>query len=97
MEKELTREYVLHVAHLGRLSLTEIEIEKYRHQLKEILDEINKINEITFEKSDIMISPSDNTNVFSSNNSFELNSDRLIKNAPKTNGNYIEVRWLKND
>jgi aspartyl/glutamyl-tRNA(Asn/Gln) amidotransferase C subunit len=96
MNKEVTEDYVLHVAHLGRLKLTTDEIQRYKHQLKQILDEINKINEIDFE-DDIMISPSDNTNVFSSKESNKSNPKEILSNAPKTNGNFIEIRWEKND
>jgi aspartyl/glutamyl-tRNA(Asn/Gln) amidotransferase C subunit len=96
MNKEVTEDYVLHVAHLGRLKLTTDEIQRYKHQLKQILDEINKINEIDFE-DDIMISPSDNTNVFSSKESSKSNPKEILSNAPKTNGNFIEIRWEKND
>jgi aspartyl/glutamyl-tRNA(Asn/Gln) amidotransferase C subunit len=96
MDKEVTEEYVLHVAHLGRLKLAPEEVERYKHQLKQILDEINKINELEFE-DDILISPSSNTNVFSSKESNKTNPKDIISNAPKTNGNFIEVRWEKND
>ena len=37
---ELTREEVLHVAHLARIDVTEEDINKYKIQLKQILDEI---------------------------------------------------------
>ena len=44
MMEKLTREQVLHVADLAKIHLTEEEIEKYGYQLKQILDEIGKIN-----------------------------------------------------
>lgn len=93
---DLTEEEVLHVAHLGRLSLSKEEIEKYKHQLKQILNDINKINEVVI-NDNIMISPSENSNVFSDNSYKEIDTKSALSNAPTTKGNYIEVRWLKND
>ena len=60
---ELTREEVLHVAHLARIDVTEEDINKYKIQLKQILDEINRINELDVD-GDILISPTDNKNVY---------------------------------
>ena len=44
MEEKLTREEVLHVAHLARIGLTEEEIKKFQVQLKTLLNEVEKIN-----------------------------------------------------
>ena len=46
MEEKLTREEVLHVAHLARIGLTEEEIKKFQVQLKTLLNEVEKINEV---------------------------------------------------
>ena len=48
--EELTKEEVLHVAHLARIEVDEKDIEKYAHQLKKIMDEINKINETDLQR-----------------------------------------------
>ncbi len=42
---KLSKEEVLHVAHLARISLTDEEIEKFRVQLKVLMDDIDKIKE----------------------------------------------------
>lgn len=97
MDKEVTEEYVLHVAHLGRLKLNDDEIKRYKHQLKQILNEIDKINELNIDESDILITPSLNSNVFSLKRSNNIDTNEIISNAPKTNGNYIEVRWEKDE
>lgn len=46
---KLSREEVLHVAELGRLWLSEEEIEKFSYQLKLLFNEIDKINDIKLE------------------------------------------------
>ncbi len=94
---ELSREEVLHVAHLGKLHLTEDEIEKYKLQLKQIMDEINKIKDLNIDESEILISPSDNYNVFSDGSACEINRDKMLSNSINRDGNFIEVRWFNND
>ena len=56
---KLSREEVLHVAKLARLRLKDSEIDTYSIKLKEILNEIEKINEVDVD-CDIMISPTIN-------------------------------------
>ena len=46
MKDRLTKEEVLHVANLARISLTEEEVEKYQVQLKKLLDDVEKINQV---------------------------------------------------
>lgn len=92
---ELTKEEVLHVAHLARISVTDEDVEKYKVQLKQILDEINRINEINVE-DDILISPTENKNVYREDNGIDEDVD-ILKNAPKKSGNYIEIKRFVND
>jgi aspartyl-tRNA(Asn)/glutamyl-tRNA(Gln) amidotransferase subunit C len=93
---ELTKEEVLHVAHLARIEVDEDEIEKYAHQLKRILDEINKINEVRLEETDTLITPIEIHNVYRNDEPSNEQID-IKKNAPKTNGNYIEVERFINE
>ena len=46
MKEKLTKEEVLHVADLARIKLTEEEIEKFQVQLKQLLEDVEKINEV---------------------------------------------------
>lgn len=92
---ELTKEEVLHVAHLARISVSEEDIEKYKVQLKQILDEINRINEVNVDE-DILISPTLNKNVYREDIGVDNEVD-ILKNAPKRSGNYIEIKRFVND
>lgn len=56
MEK-LSREEVLHVASLGKLWLSEEEIEKFSYQLRSLLDYIDKINKVTITDCEGLIAP----------------------------------------
>lgn len=91
----LTRDEVLHVAMLGRLKLTEEEVEKYSYQLKALFNEIDKFNEIDLEEKEELISPSlEKCQTFNdlpiSNNNYSI----LIDNAPRTYDKFIEVRGV---
>ena len=92
---ELTREEVLHVAHLARIDVTEEDINKYKIQLKQILAEITRINELDVD-GDILISPTDNKNVYREDIGIQENVD-VLRNAPKKSGNYIEIKRFVND
>lgn len=92
---ELTKEEVLHVAHLARINVTDEDIEKYKVQLKQILNEIERINEVNVEE-DILISPTENKNVYREDNGIDEDVD-ILKNAPKKSGNYIEIKRFVND
>ncbi len=90
---KLTKEEVLHVANLGRLELTNEEIDKYSYELKAILDEIDKINNVEETTEQIMINPLDNECVLTADKEGEmLDVSDVLKNAPHKYDNYIEVR-----
>ena len=50
---ELTKEDVLHVAHLARIELKDEEIEKYIYQLNQIKDEMDKLTLVEIGSDDI--------------------------------------------
>ena len=74
----------------------ENEVEKYKKQLNDILSEMERINEVEIKDDKIMISPSDNRNVYREDIPVDENVD-ILSNAPKTNGNYIEIKRFVND
>ncbi len=92
MEEKLSREEVLHVADLARISLTEEEIEKYRIELKKLLNDVEKINEVKDYDDNILIACwNDNTKLRKDEAGEMLNPKQVIENAPRHSGNYIEV------
>ena len=92
MEEKLSKEEVLHVAELARISLTEEEIEKYRVDLKKLLDDVEKINEVKGYDDDILIACwEENTKLRKDEKGTMLNPKDVIGNAPRHSGNYIEV------
>ena len=89
---KLTREEVLHVAELARISLTEEEIEKYQVELKLLLDEVEKINNVSGYDEEKMIAPwSSDTDLRKDEVGEMLNPKDILKNVPQNTGNYIQV------
>ncbi len=92
MEDKLSREEVLHVAQLARISLTEEEIEKYRVQLKKLLKDVEKINDVKGYDDDILIACWDrNAELRKDQEGVMLDPKQVVGNAPRHAGNYIEV------
>lgn len=92
----MTNEEVLKVAHLARVYIDDNEIEMYKGQLEAIMNEINKINEVEIIDDDIMISPSSNINKYRKDVPKKAKDD-VLSNAPKTNGNYIQIKRFVNE
>jgi len=94
MEK-LTKEEVLHVANLGKLELNDEEIENFSYQLKAILNEIEKINEVKTTNNDILIAPHTNScDVREDTEVVTLNKEDVLKNAPHISNGFITVRGV---
>ena len=92
MEEKLTREEVLHVAELARIKITEEEIERYQVQLKQLLNDVEKINDVEGYDDDILIANWDAQTTLREDSSKEmLNPKEVVENAPRHSGNYIEV------
>ena len=92
----MTNEEVLKVAHLARVYIDDNEIEMYKGQLEAIMNEINKINEVEIIDDDIIISPSSNINKYREDIPKKAKDD-VLSNAPKTNGNYIQIKRFVNE
>ena len=57
MTDKLTREEVEHVAKLARIRISDSEMEKYQIELKKILDEVEKINDVVGYDDQFLIAP----------------------------------------
>ena len=95
---KLSKEKVLHVAHLARISLTEEEIEKFRGELKVLMDDIDKIKEVEDFDDEMMYTPiNDNTRLREDVVGEMLSASDATINAPKKNGSFIEVPVMINE
>ena len=98
MKDRLTKEEVLHVAHLARIAVTDEEIEKYQVELKLLLDEVDKIKEVENYDEELLISPVEhNTTLREDKEGTHLNEEEIMKNVPRRNGNFVEVPVMLNE
>ena len=96
--ENLDREKVLHVASLAKLRIEEDEIEKYVKELKDLMAEVDRIQEAKIDDEEILISPSANRNVYNDDTTGTmLTREEILKNANKKYGSYIAVTRALND
>ena len=94
----LSKEEVLHVANLARISLTEEEIEKFRVQLKVLMDDIDKIKSVKDYDDEMMYTPIEEvTRLREDVVGSMLSAKDATINAPKKNGSFIEVPVMINE
>jgi len=97
MENKLTREEVLHVAHLARIGLSEEEIPMYQTSLKQMIDEIDKIKDLNDFDEEMMIAPCNNIIDLDKDDNVLVANEELLKNVPNKKGNFIEVPVIVNE
>lgn len=94
----LEREEVLHVAHLARIEVTEDEINKYQTSLKQLLNEVEKINDIECDEENLLITPVSHESILREDeNKNTISFEEARKVAPKTVGNFVEVPVMINE
>ena len=92
MEDKLTKEEVMHVAKRARIEIDDDELAMYQVKLKQLLNEIEKINEVKVYDEDMLICPTENKCVLRDDVAGEmLNPKEVLNNAPSHSGNYISV------
>lgn len=92
MEDKLSREEVLHVAELARIKLTEEEIEKYQRDLKKLLVEVEKINDVEGYDDEILIAPWQAAATLRKDEEGTMLAPKeVLQNVPNHSGNYIAV------
>ena len=92
MTEKLSKEEVLHVADLARIKLSEEEIEKYQVELKKLLDDVEKINDVKGYDDEILIACWEaKTKLRKDTPGKMLEPKEVLENAPRHSGNYIEV------
>lgn len=89
---ELTRDDVLKVAQLARLSLTDAEVGAYQAKLAQMLDYIQILHEVNTDDVEPMAHAVEVQNVFRRDESLpSLTPAEALANAPKTDGRYFLV------
>jgi aspartyl-tRNA(Asn)/glutamyl-tRNA(Gln) amidotransferase subunit C len=91
----LTREEILHIATLARIGVSEKDVEKYQHDLSEILDYFKKLDELNVEDVEPIGHITGMQNKFRSDVNADFGSlgkEAILKNAPEKKGEYIKVK-----
>jgi len=88
----ITIKDVEHVAKLARLELTEEEKEMFTHQLGDVLEHVEKMNEVNTEGVEPMNHPIDFYNVMREDvKIYENTREELMQNAPDIEGEFFKV------
>jgi len=89
---EITREQLLHVAHLARLELREDELERLEAQLGDIIAAVSKVSELDLSDVPATSHPLDVVNVWAEDEPRPcLPVEEALANAPERDGNYFRV------
>lgn len=92
MSARLTRADVLKVANLGRLRLTDAEIDDCTEKLGRILEYVELLNEVDTENVDPLVHAVELSNVFRDDAVVpSLPRDAALANAPKSDGRFFLV------
>ena len=95
---KLTREEVMHVAHLARISVNDDEIDKYAIELKLLLDDVEKIKDIKTNTKDLLVTPVEyNSTLRDDNDTSSVEFNEIKKNVPAVTGNFVEVPVMVNE
>ena len=95
----VTRKDVEYIAKLARLRLSENEIDSYTGQMNQILEYMDKLNELDTENVEPLSHPVENINVFRDDIVTPVTArDEALKNAPDADDEFFKVpKIIKND
>ena len=89
---EISRELLLHVAHLARLELREDELARLESQLNDILGAVSKVSELGLTDVPATSHPLDLVNVWDEDEPRPcLSEEDALANAPERDGDYFKV------
>ena len=89
---EITREQLLHVAHLARLELREDELARLEAQLRDIIAAVSKVSELDLTDVPPTSHPLDVVNVWGDDEPRPcLPVEDALANAPERDGDFFKV------
>ena len=90
---KLSREEVLHIARLARLGVTDADVDKFREQLSNLLENFQALQEVDTEGIPPTAQSIDLHNVVSEDEvAPSLSPDQVLANAPRKENNFFRVR-----
>lgn len=98
MGRKIDQEHVKKVAKLARLELTDAEVEEFSGQLSEVLDYVEKMNELDTRDVEPLAHCLPVSNVFREDLIRpSLGSDKAMANAPDNDGDFFKVPKILDD
>jgi aspartyl-tRNA(Asn)/glutamyl-tRNA(Gln) amidotransferase subunit C len=91
----LTKEEILHIATLARIGVSEKDVEKYQHDLSEILDYFKKLDEVNVDGIEPIGHITGMENVFRTDRQVDfgdLGKQAIMQNAPEQKDGYVKVK-----
>lgn len=83
---------VKHIAELARLRFSKEELENFTHQLNQILEYVEKLNELDTEKVEPLSHPIEGNNVFREDElKPSISMEDALKNAPDSSEEFFKV------
>ena len=88
----VTKKDVEYIAALARLKFKDEELEKFTHQLNDILGYMDKLNELNTDNIEPLSHPVENKNVFRDDIlKKSISTDEALKNAPSRTDEHFKV------
>ena len=95
---KLSKEEVMHVANLARISINDEELDKYARDLKLLLDDVAKIKDIETDTDELLVTPVEyNATLRDDKDTSSVDFNEIKKNVPATVGNFVEVPVMVNE
>ncbi|KKQ45477.1 MAG: Aspartyl/glutamyl-tRNA(Asn/Gln) amidotransferase subunit C [Candidatus Moranbacteria bacterium GW2011_GWC2_37_8] len=91
----LSKEEILHIATLARIGVTEKDVEKYQHDLSEILDYFKKLEEVDVEDVEPIGHITGMLNTFRTDKHEDfglIGKEAIMKNVPEIKDGCIKVK-----
>lgn len=91
----LSKNEIKHIAELARIGVSEKEIEKYQHNLSEMVDYFKKLEELDTKNVEPIEHITGRNSVFRKDENKDItdeNRDSIIKNAPEIKDGYVKVK-----
>lgn len=89
---KVTKEVIIHIAELAHLKLREDEIEKFEKELNQILEYVDKLNEIDTSNVEALSHPLPTLNIFREDKvEKSISREEALKNAPESTEEFFRV------
>ena len=88
----IDKKEVEHILGLAMINCNDKEIDDYVNSLNQVVEEINKIQELNIENNDILIAPTSNKNCYDDGETVKMiEKQEILKRITNREGDYVLV------